>query len=39
MAEVDGILVHDKPICMLYMGDETVNPLMLEKPHEDSEID
>lgn len=24
--KVDGILMHDKPICGLYIGDETLNP-------------
>ena len=26
MVIVDGILMHDKPICSLYIGDETMNP-------------
>lgn len=29
--EVDGILMHDKPICNLYIGDETVNPADLNE--------
>jgi len=28
--KVDGILMHDKPICNMYLGDETVNPADLE---------
>jgi len=30
MVEVDGILMHDKPICGLYIGDETMHPDFLE---------
>jgi hypothetical protein len=39
MSELDGILMHDKPICLLYMGDETVNPLLTQDIADKSEID
>lgn len=28
--EVDGLLMHDKPICNMYLGDETLNPADLK---------
>jgi len=32
MIELDGILMHEKPICALYLGDETMNPDVLDFP-------
>jgi hypothetical protein len=32
--QIDGILMHDKPICISYIGDETIHPDEIERVNE-----